>query len=200
MTDKQIIDGENLDRIKNLLFEGQRDAISTKTFEAIIETLELKEQECEKLKNDKFALEVHIDSLTSPVNVDDCEHSVYNGEYIACRYYEGQRCDELDFSNCMFRENVRLKQQHDQLKAKNDELKKQVDDLLHKPEIQDKILWKIDNEKLLLSKDTYIYKLEKTLAEIKELLLKTSTDSQKHCVNAKSVILQKIREVIPDER
>ena len=34
----------------------------------------------------------------------------------------------------------------------------------------------------------------KTLAEIKELLLKTPTDSQEHCVNAKSVILQKINE------
>lgn len=57
-----------------------------------------------------------------------------------------------------------------QLKAENDELKKQVDDLLHKPEIQDKILWKIDNEALLGSKDAYIYKLEKTLTEIKELV------------------------------
>ena len=36
--------------------------------------------------------------------------------------------------------------------------------------------------------------LKKTLTEIKELLLKTPTDSQMHCVNAKSVILQKISE------
>lgn len=57
----------------------------------------------------------------------------------------------------------------DQLKEENEELKKTVDDLLHKPEIQDKILWKIDNEKLLLSKDTWIYKLEKTLTEIKDI-------------------------------
>ena len=35
---------------------------------------------------------------------------------------------------------------------------------------------------------------EKTLTEIKELLLKTPTDSPMHCVNAKSVILQKISE------
>ena len=33
-----------------------------------------------------------------------------------------------------------------------------------------------------------------TLTEIKELLLKTPTDSPIHCVNAKSVILQKISE------
>lgn len=39
------------------------------------------------------------------------------------------------------------------------------------------------------------YKLLRTLTEIKELLLKTPTDSQMHCVNAKSVILQKISEV-----
>lgn len=239
-----------------------------------VQKKECLEQECERLKNDKFALELRLDELTSPVNVEDCEHSVFNGEYIACRYYEGQRCDDADFANCMFRENVRLKQQLDQLKeqldklaeeneklekekedycfdcdvaermrkvtyaatggrlsyanytveaieqayndqlridveyrtkeleeqldqlkAENEELKKTVNDLLHKPEIQNKIFWKIDNEKLLLSKDTYIYKLEKTLQEIKELLLKTPTDSQEHCVNAKSIILQKIGEV-----
>ena len=51
MTDKQIIiDGYNLEYIKELLYNGQRSAISTKTFEAIIETLENKEQECERLK------------------------------------------------------------------------------------------------------------------------------------------------------
>ena len=56
-----------------------------------------------------------------------------------------------------------------ELKAENKELKKTVDDLLHKSEIQDKILWKIDNEALMGSKDAWIYKLEKTLAEIKEI-------------------------------
>ncbi len=39
-----------------------------------------------------------------------------------------------------------------------------------------------------------INQLKQTLTEIKELLLKTPTDSQMHCVNAKSVILQKISE------
>ena len=38
-------------------------------------------------------------------------------------------------------------------------------------------------------------KAEKTLTEIKDLLLKTPTDSPMHCINAKSVILQKISEV-----
>lgn len=42
-------------------------------------------------------------------------------------------------------------------------------------------------------------KYKQTLAEIKDLLLKTPTDSQKHCVNAKGAILLRIREVIPNE-
>ena len=45
-----------------------------------------------------------------------------------------------------------------------------------------------------------LFKLKQTLAEIKDLLLKTPTDSQKHCVNAKGVILLRIREVIPNEK
>ena len=85
----------------------------------LFKQLKRKEQECEKLKNDKFVLELRLDELTSSVNVEDCEHRVFNGEYIACRYYEGQRCDDADFANCMFRENVRLKQQLDQLKVKD---------------------------------------------------------------------------------
>ena len=75
------------------------------------EQLKAKEQECEELKTDKIFLEAHINDLTSPVNVEDCEHSVHNGEYIACSYYGGCRCDDLDFANCMFRENARLKEQ-----------------------------------------------------------------------------------------
>lgn len=51
MTDKQIIiDGVKLEDIKNFLFTGQKMAISTKTFEAIIDEIEKLTQECEKLK------------------------------------------------------------------------------------------------------------------------------------------------------
>ena len=59
MTDKEqiIIDGENLERIKKLLYEGQKMAISTKTFEAIIEQLARKTQECEELKEKDKAYE-----------------------------------------------------------------------------------------------------------------------------------------------
>lgn len=53
MTDKQIIiDGFNLEYIKELLYNGQRSAITTKIFEEIIEKLERKEQECEELEKE----------------------------------------------------------------------------------------------------------------------------------------------------
>jgi hypothetical protein len=87
-------------------------------------------------------------------------------------------------------------------KAENEELKKTIDDLLHKPEIQDKILWKIDNEALLGSKDAWIYKLEQTLQEIKEIVEKYQKE---YLVNNGvnllcNQILNKISEVIPDEK
>lgn len=58
MTDKEIIiDGVKLEDIKNLLFTGQKMAISTKTFEAIIEQLERKTQELEQLKTVSYELQ-----------------------------------------------------------------------------------------------------------------------------------------------
>lgn len=51
MTDKEIIiDGIKLEDIKNLLFTGQKMAISTKTFEAMADEIENLTQECEELK------------------------------------------------------------------------------------------------------------------------------------------------------
>lgn len=64
-----------------------------------------------------------------------------------------------------------------QLRVENEKLEKAVDDLLHKPEIQDKIHWKIDNEALLGSKDAWIYRLEKTLNEIKKICKMTLCNS-----------------------
>lgn len=146
MTNKQIIiDGFNLEYIKELLCNGQRSAITTNIFEAIIEELEHKEQECEGLNK----------TITNLENIRD------------------------EFSAKL-----------DQLKAENEELKKTIDDLLHKPEIQDKILWKIDNEALLRGKDAWIYKLEQTLTEIKEFVENEMTPN---CDT--SIILQKINEV-----
>lgn len=45
-----IINGYNLEYIKELLYNSQRSAITTNIFEAIIDELELKTQECEALK------------------------------------------------------------------------------------------------------------------------------------------------------
>ena len=55
MTDKQevIINNINLDDVKKLLYTGQRTAITTATFEKIIELLEEKTAECEELKKEK---------------------------------------------------------------------------------------------------------------------------------------------------
>lgn len=76
--------------------------------------------------------------------------------------------DELEFC----KEVLKRKEQE------CEELKKTLDDLL---KVQYKL---VDNCK----------ELRQIFAEIKELLLKTPTSSQEHCVNAKSVILQKISE------
>lgn len=89
-----------------------------------------------------------------------------------------------------------------ELKAENDELKKQVCGL--RPELKsmiDKICCKYNIEakyyhEKIVEIINNLDKLSKTLAEIKELLLKTPTDSQMHCINAKSVILQKISECV----
>lgn len=55
-----IIDGYNLEYIKELLYNGQRSAISTNIFEAIIEALECKEQECEELKTENKKLKEEL--------------------------------------------------------------------------------------------------------------------------------------------
>ena len=61
MTDKQIIiDGFNLEYIKKLLYNGQRSAITTNIFEAIIEELERKEQECEQLRGEIWVVEENL--------------------------------------------------------------------------------------------------------------------------------------------
>ena len=104
------------------------------------------------------------------------------------------------YPNCYYKQ---LKRKEQECK----ELKKQVSDLLNKPEIQDKILWKIDNEALLGSKDAWIYKLEQTLAEIKEIAGNMNNecfysdfdckycDMKNGCTYHKKIkILQKIRE------
>lgn len=58
MSDNQIIiNGTNLNDIKELLYTGQRVAITTSTFEKIIELLEEKTQECAELKKYKHVVD-----------------------------------------------------------------------------------------------------------------------------------------------
>ena len=56
MSNKIKIEDRDLDIIKELLFNGKKDFISTKTFEAIIELLEEKEKECSQLRLLNFKL------------------------------------------------------------------------------------------------------------------------------------------------
>ena len=82
-------------------------------------------------------------------------------------------------------ENKELFCKIDQLKAENEELKRQH-------QADKGLITSIGkmNYQLIQEYD----KLKTALTEIKELLLKTPTDSPMHCINAKSVILQKISE------
>lgn len=153
--------------------------------------LKAKEQECEELKKElhknfeeKDKLHLIIDRLLEAGGYDTNTASAEDFEGV----YENMRYE---------------KQQLDQLEAENEELKKTVDDLLHKPEIQDKILWKIDNEALLGSKDAYIYKLEKTLTEIKEVVKNGKRFAERYMITGEqkanvltyaNAILQKISE------
>ena len=115
-----------------------------------------------------------------------------------CTYYEGQTglCKAKEFVKCnpvncklyTIDELSTIVDLQEQLKAKEQEcenLKKQFNDLLNKPEIQDKILWKIDNEALLGSKDAWIYKLEQTLINIKEIAEPYKMTVKKICGNCK---------------
>ena len=146
-------------------------------FKQMARELKRKEQECEewqaKLAYKESELQ-NIEETIKPLMKRPDDLDCYNLEWIVCA-----------FAN-----------EFNQLKAENNELKKTVDDLLHKPEIQDKILWKIDNEALLGSKDACIYKLEKTLTEIKEIAYAHKKDeSVWNPYRQLDKILQKISEV-----
>ena len=65
-----------------------------------------------------------------------------------------EKCNKLEAENEKLKhdngyEVGALEKTIDNLKAENEDLKKQVNDLLNKPEIQDNILWKIDNETVI---------------------------------------------------
>ena len=92
--------------------------------------------------------------------------------------------------NCYYKQLARKEQECEELKK---ELAKVYEDIKLSP-----LCYKCDEEECLRKEidelKTENRKLKQTLTEIKELLLKTPTDSQMHCVNAKSIILQKIKE------
>lgn len=137
--------------------------------------LACKEQECEEWQAELAdkASELHfIEEKIKPFMKRPDDLDCYNLEWIVVAFV-----DEFN-----------------QLKVENEELKKQVNDLLHKPEIQNKILWKIDNEALLGSKDAWIYKLEKTLTEIKEIANYSFNLSTSELMTKLEQILQKINE------
>ena len=100
-------------------------------------------------------LKMRLGELTSDVNVENCEHRTFNGEYVACRYYEDCKCEDPDFINCMFRENIRLKQQIKDLLEKNTNLKKEVKDIgtlfLHRSESLNKAIEKIRTKDIILT-------------------------------------------------
>ena len=167
-----------------------------------------KEQECERLKeqlkemNEVIrtettrcslvnSLKTELDQLKAELkSAKELREYTYNcckqaGEELAKNSFEWDGKEKN-----LVVQAVELNERYDQLEAENEELKKQVDDLLHKPEIQDKILWKIDNEALLGSKDVYIYKLEKALAEIKDFVKNEMIPN-----GDTHIILQKINEV-----
>ena len=129
--------------------------------------LKSKEQECQQ-------------AMDNYVQLDLQRVKEYN-ELVDLYKAKEQECEELK-NTITNPENIRDKfsAKLDQLKAENDALKEKI-----------KAYYEVYSNHDVLNERN---KLKQTLAEIKELLLKTPTDSQMHCVNVKSVILQKISE------
>lgn len=107
-----MIDGFKLSSIKEMLFEGKRDAISTKTFEEIIYVLEAKEQECDQLKAENKKMSKGYEELTEIVSPYIDDFTGYNEELKG-----------FDIVLCV----KELMQQLDQLKAEGEELKTEFD-------------------------------------------------------------------------
>ena len=113
----KMIDGFKLSSIKEMLFEGKRDAISTKTFEEIIYVLEAKEQECDQLKAENEKMSKGYEELTEIVSPYIDDFTGYNEELKG-----------FDIVLCV----KELMQQLDQLKTENKEYKNIIDKLAGK--------------------------------------------------------------------
>lgn len=128
MTDKQIIiDGFNLEYIKKLLYNGQRSAITTNIFEAIIEELESKEQECERLSFDNFDLKDQLTDLKFKYKTINDVAKSFEQKLQAERKQLDQLKAELTRANCQIADDEILqcdmREAIEGLKAENDELK-----------------------------------------------------------------------------
>lgn len=142
------------------------------------------ENQLNSLTSRNESLEIRLNELTSEVDVEKCPHSVFNGEYVACRYYEGQRCDDADFSNCLFRENARLKDKLDWLQKESDN-------------------W----ESLVVHADAQIDEIEKenssydAALKMIEEIVKQRLDSDCSCCHVKELsgLILKICEVVLNE-
>ena len=168
MTDKQIIiDGFNLEYIKGLLYNGQRSAITTKIFEEIIEELERKEQECEKLRGDLYFTNEQLKDFKSHYDkvVEECEN--LREKYLGLKGQKGSYIVQLNTVN----------EQLDQLKAENENWQKEY--------------WKLEQGNDFLAEKCSLYK--QTLTEIKEIAKPYYTLGSKDSPVAQ--ILQKISEV-----
>ena len=159
-----------------------------------------KEQECERLKEDYTLMKQSRDLALKNYDEEFEYKRQITVEHLEQKKELLKQLDQLKVENLSLKRGIEIAKEADKswiskLKGENEELKKQVDDLIHKPEIQDKILWKIDNKKLLLSKDTWIYKLEETLTEIKEIASREAESSRYNGSSTWKQILQKISEV-----
>ena len=158
--------------------------------------LKAKEQECNRLKEEVSLLKESNSKLQQIEDVNSLEKC-----YL--QQLDQLKAENEDLENQFKREKERFEKQDKFSAMFIQELKNEKSSLVNK------YLKKIgqlqsENEELkeyikhlhnLCGNETdKQYKYKQTLTEIKELLLKTPTDSQEHCVNAKSVILQKISE------
>lgn len=134
--------------------------------------------------------------IVNGVDVSGCEFCDWKGSDIPqCRIRQVSFEPTCKGYNCHYKQLQRKEKEcnklYIQLKA-DEEYHKEEENTLRK------IIKNKEERNIELYKENN--KLKQTLAEIKDLLLKTPTDSQKHCVNAKGVILLRIREVIPNEK
>ena len=134
-------------------------------------------------------------NIIDGVDVSKCEFCDWKGSDIPqCRIRQVSFEPTCKGYNCQYKQLQRKEKEcnklYIQLKA-DEEYHKEEENTLRK------IIKNKEERNIELYKENN--KLKQTLAEIKDLLLKTPTDSQKHCVNAKGVILLRIREVIPNE-